>query len=173
MVRPQAAATKTQAPGARPPATPTRPQAAATRPQVPATPPRVPVGQQRAAYRPTQYQPSAPYYLPQEVRNHPGSQSVLRHRPSPYAYDSGYGYRNPGGVGKFEEYYPPGNQFQNGGHDPTVAASFEHGTPYNIQEQAMATNVGTNRYRALQQHLDNFGRPVGFYGFGLGLGGRF
>src|SRR5690349_4271563 len=49
--------------------------------------------------------------------------SIVHHYPYPYPNyyhnDDRAGFRNPGGVGRYMEYYPPGNQFQNeGGHDP-------------------------------------------------------
>ena len=42
-----------------------------------------------------------------------GQRSLLR-RTDPYPTgDDQWGYRNPGNVGRFKEYYPPGNRFQN------------------------------------------------------------
>jgi hypothetical protein len=199
-VRPQIAAPRSQATMVRPPATAPRPQVTAAQPQATAPRPAATVARpqptaprtqamaprtqatttarppaanapQRSAFRPTQLQPYSDYYLPEESRNHPGAQSILRHRTPSYPSQMAFGFRNPGGVGRYEEFYPPGNVFQNGGHDPTPLARFDSGGPgYNIQEQAMATQVGTNRYHALQQHLDNFGRPIRFWGFGWGFG---
>jgi hypothetical protein len=162
-----------------PPPPPTKPQA---KPQTKARqnpPPRVqgaPAAspnqvQSRTVYRPTVYQP--PLYGSPEYVNHPGYRSVLRHYP--YASsDYTYGFRNPGGVGRFEEYYPPGNTFVNGGRDPVSAmhAGFDQGLPVgSIEQQAMAYNAGTARYSALQQHMDNFARPMGYWGlWGGGVG---
>ena len=57
--------------------------------------------------------------------------SVVHHNPYPYPNyyenDATAGFRNPGGVGRFREYYPANNQFQSGGHDPTVVAKFAQG----------------------------------------------
>src|SRR6266705_1971183 len=41
----------------------------------------------------------------------PGERSVLRAPRNPY--HTTYGWRNPGGVGRRAEYYPPGDRFQN------------------------------------------------------------
>lgn len=151
------------------PPTPVRRQ-----PQTPGVgqPPRTNRGPQtRSAYRPTQYHqgdPSSYGGYPYDP-NHPGHGSVLRN----YGTDPNatWGFRNPGGVGKFGEYYPPGNRFQNGGRDPVAKAGFDQNIPVgSIQEQAMATQVGTQRYSVMQQHMDNFARPMGFYGF-YGFGG--
>ena len=127
--------------------------------------------QSRSAYRPTQYSPGDPgSYGGASDPNHPGNRSVLRDYNS--SRDANWGFRNPGGVGKFAEYYPPNNQFQNGGRDPVAHAGFDQNIPVgSIQEQAMATQVGTQRYSAMQQHMDNFARPMGFYGFYGGGGG--
>jgi hypothetical protein len=127
------------------------------------------------AYRPvvpTQFV-AQPYGTP-GYQYHPGYRSVLR-QPR-YSYnENNYGVRNPGGVGRYAEYYPPGDMFQNGGHDPTPRAGFDQNLPVgSIDQQAMATQVGTQKYSVMQQHLDNFSRPLGFYGFGgFGLGGPF
>ena len=60
-------------------------------------------------------------YYPQQRR------SIVHHYPYPYPgyynNDETAGFRNPGGVGKFAEYYPPGNQFQVQG-DPVRVAQF-------------------------------------------------
>jgi hypothetical protein len=128
--------------------------------------------QTRTAYRPTQYQQTyqgTPYGSPDHYV-HPGNQSVLRRQPV-VANEYSYGFRNPGGVGRMEEYYPPYNQFQNGGHDPTVRAGFNQGLPTgSVEEQAMAYNAGTARYQAYQNSIDTYARPLGGYGFGYGFG---
>jgi hypothetical protein len=149
-----------------PPPNPANPQTKAR--QNP--PPRVQQGtpaknapqtQNRAVYKPTQYQRPSP--------SQPGT--VLRHYPYSASSEYSYGFRNPGGVGRFEEYYPPGNSFQNGGRDPVSVAGFDKNIPVgSIDEQAMAYNAGTARYSAIQQHMDNFARPMGGFGWGYGLG---
>lgn len=153
-------------------------------PQAPRTataPAAVPPGQAqpaapqtRAAYRPTQYvAPSYPsntqaYFGTEASHFHPSNRSVVRQYPH-YTSEYTYGYRNPGGVGRYSEYYPPNDQFQNGGRDPVAHPGFDQNIPVgSISEQAMATSVGVSRYNAMQQHMDNFARPMG-YGFGFGM----
>jgi len=98
---------------------------------------------------------------------------VLRHDPWPYAPAAGnsdYGYRNPGGVGRHSEYYPPGDRFQN--NSPrAVTAQIGNGGQPDRQEQLQSYNSGTARYNALQSHIDRYAHPFGFgYGFGMGYG---
>jgi len=101
--------------------------------------------------------------------------SVVQHYPYPYpgAYhgDARGGFRNPGGVGRYSEYYPPGNRFQSGGTDPVKVAKFDQGggAP-DRQEQIQAYNAGTARYNAIQQHIDRYGSRM-FFGYGFGMGG--
>lgn len=150
-----------QVPPPAPPRTGQRPAA-----QRPATRPQT---QNRTVYRPTQYQygyPPSMYGSP-DYPTHPGYRSILR-QPPPYpASEYSYGFRNPGGIGRYEEFYPPGDVFQNGGRDPVPIAGFNRGIPgRSQQEQAMAVQTGVSRYGVMQQHLDNFARPLGFYGYG-------
>lgn len=101
--------------------------------------------------------------------------SVVHHYPYPYpgAYhgDETGGFRNPGGVGRYAEYYPPGNRFQEN-NDPVTRAKFDQGggAP-NRQEQIEAYNAGTARYNAIQRHIDRYGSGRMYYGFGFGMGG--
>jgi hypothetical protein len=101
--------------------------------------------------------------------------SVVHHNPYPYPNyyenDETAGFRNPGGVGRYREYYPPGNQFQLGRErDPTVVAKFDQGggAP-DRAEQLQAEALGIARYNSIQGHIDNYARP--FFGFGYGVGG--
>jgi hypothetical protein len=134
--------------------------------------PRAPQGapaqtQSRTAYRPNQYQ----YQQVPAGANSAAPRSVLHHYPYYGSNDYSYGFRNPGGVGRYEEYYPPGNSFATTGRDPVTRAGFDQGLPVgSVEEQAMATNTGTARYSAFQQHMDNFSRPMGGWGWGFGLG---
>src|SRR4051812_44610595 len=54
--------------------------------------------------------------------------SIVHHYPYPYPEyyhgDQSAGFRNPGGQGRFLEYYPPGNRFQESG-DPVRVARFD------------------------------------------------
>jgi hypothetical protein len=84
--------------------------------------------------------------------------------------DSDYGFRNPGGIGRYSEYYPPGNQFQSG-RDPVRVASFDNGpASHSFQSQMQAQMVGNARTRTLNQHIDNYSSPMRF-GWGFGFGG--
>lgn len=101
--------------------------------------------------------------------------SVVQHYQYPYpgAYhgDATGGFRNPGGVGRYKEYYPPGDRFQSGGEDPVKVAKFDQGggAP-DRQEQIEAYNAGTARYNAIQQHIDRYGSRM-YFGYGFGMGG--
>jgi len=144
-----------EAPAPKPPS----PVPALRRQAAPLPPPPAPQQQRRTAYRPAQYQ--------QDFRNHPANRSILRNGPTYSSTEYSWGFRNPGGVGRFEEYYPPGDVFQYGGRDPVPRAGFDQGTGVgSVSQQAVAVQTGTQRYSVMQQHLDNFSRPLGFYGYG-------
>ena len=90
--------------------------------------------------------------------------------PPPVDPDAVYGFRNPGGVGRMREFYPPGNVFERG-DDRVRTARFDNGpTATSRQYQMMAQQVGNQRTRTLYSHIDTYGRPLNF-GFGYGLGG--
>jgi hypothetical protein len=100
---------------------------------------------------------------------------VVHHNPYPYPNfyesDETAGFRNPGGVGRFREYYPAGNQFQLGHEqDPVRVARFDQGggAP-DRAEQLQAEALGIAKYNAIQGHIDNYARP--YMGFGFGVGG--
>jgi hypothetical protein len=101
------------------------------------------------------------------------SRSVIRHNPWPYPpspRNADYGFRNPGGVGRNAEYYPPGDRFQNDS-PRNITAQIGNGGQPDRAEQIAAYNAGTARYRALQSHMDRYAHPFGFgYGFGMGYG---
>lgn len=110
-------------------------------------------------------------YYPQKRR------SIIHHYPYPYpgyySSDDTAGFRNPGGVGKYAEYYPPGNQFQTQG-DPVRVAQFGVGGGYPSRaEQMQAQQIGISRYNSIQNHIDNYARPAFGYGFGVGGFGGF
>ncbi len=95
--------------------------------------------------------------------------SIVHHYPYPYpSYyhgDQSAGYRNPGSQGRYLEYYPPGNQFQEN-NDPVRPARFDTGFG-NRSEQLASQQVGIARYNSIQGHIDNYSRPmmgVGFFG---------
>lgn len=92
--------------------------------------------------------------------------------------DDDYGFRNPGGVGRMNEFYPPGNKFENGGRDPVKVAQFGSGSPaLSNESQMQAQRIGIARSRELHEHIDRYSRPMGGwgygYGFGYGFGARF
>ena len=99
----------------------------------------------------------------------PARKSIVHHYPYPYpSYyhgDQSAGYRNPGHQGRYLEYYPPGNQFQEN-KDPVRPARFD--TSFgNRSEQLASQQVGISRYNSIQGHIDNYARPmmgVGFFG---------
>ncbi len=91
-------------------------------------------------------------------------------QPTPTDPDAEYGFRNPGGVGRMKEFYPPGNTFEKG-RDPVKAASFDNGpSATSRQSQFQAQMVGNARTATLNNHIDNYARPIGS-GFGFGFGG--
>jgi hypothetical protein len=102
--------------------------------------------------------------------------SIVHHYPYPYPgyyhYEETAGFRNPGNVGRHAEYYYPGEQFQVQG-DPVKVAQFGVGGYPSRSEQLAAQQVGISRYNSIQQHIDNYARPVWGYGFGVGGFGGF
>lgn len=84
---------------------------------------------------------------------------------------SSAGYRNPGGVGRYLEYYPPGNEFQ-AERSPVRVARFGQGGVPDRDAQRAAQEVGIQRSNAIQGHIDSYARPYG-YGFGFGAFGGF
>jgi hypothetical protein len=95
--------------------------------------------------------------------------SIVHHYPYPYPEyyqsDQTAGFRNPGGGGRYLEYYPPGNQFQVQG-DPVKPAQFDTGYG-NRSEQLASQQIGIQRENAIMNHIDRYARPafgVGFFG---------
>jgi hypothetical protein len=99
--------------------------------------------------------------------------SIVHHYPYPYPDyyhgDQSAGFRNPGGVGRYLEYYPAGNHFQEEG-DPVRVAKFDQGggAP-DRAEQLAAQQIGIQRYNSIQNHIDSYARP--YIGFGAGYFG--
>lgn len=112
---------------------------------------------------------------PQAYYRH-ARRSIVHHYPYPYPgyynNDATAGFRNPGGVGRHAEYYPPGDQFQVQG-DPTRVARFGVGGYPSRSEQLAAQQVGISRYNSIQRHIDNYAMPRFGYGFGVGGFGGF
>jgi hypothetical protein len=86
------------------------------------------------------------------------------------------GFRNPGGVGRMNLWYPAGNRFSNDtGRDPVRPATFfspGSGIP-TMSEMIAGQQVGVQKYNAIQQHIDRYGWPYGGMGFGLGFYGGY
>jgi hypothetical protein len=96
--------------------------------------------------------------------------SILAHRDWSYRSNDTYGFRNPGGVGRVAEYYPPGDRFQNEAPRHITAQIGNGGQP-DRNEQLQAQQIGIQRYNALQSHIDRYGAPFGYgYGFGMYYG---
>jgi len=118
---------------------------------------------------PDHVRPQADY--PQKRR------SIVQHYPYPYpGYyhgDDSAGFRNPGHVGRYAEYYPDGDgpsQLEREGVPaaPPVA-QFDTNPDTNYQSQMRASQIGIQRYNSIQGHIDNMARPT--FGFGFGVGG--
>lgn len=92
------------------------------------------------------------------------------HQPS-HSRDGEYGFRNPGGVGRYEEFYPPGNTFESGGTGPTRVARFDNGNDSTSRSmQLQSQSIGNARTQTLNQQIDSLARPIGL-GYGYGFGG--
>ena len=115
---------------------------------------------------------SVPDYIRPQAHQPQRRRSIIHHYPYPYpgAYyaDETAGFRNPGGVGRYSEYYPPGDRFQVEG-DPVRVAQFGVGGYPSQAEQRAAQQVGISRYNSIQRHIDNYAMPR--YGYGFGMGG--
>lgn len=115
---------------------------------------------------------SVPNYVRPQAHQSQRRRSIIHHYPYPYpgAYytDETAGFRNPGGVGRYAEYYPPGDHFQVEG-DPVRVAQFGVGGYPSQAEQRAAQQVGISRNNSLQQHIDRYAMPA--YGYGFGMGG--
>jgi len=100
--------------------------------------------------------------------------SIVHHYPYPYpGYyhgDQSAGFRNPGGTGRYLEYYPAGNQFQvNPAQDAVKVATFGGGGVPDRNEQLAAQQIGIQRYNAIQGHIDRMAQP--YMGYGVGFFG--
>ncbi len=106
-------------------------------------------------------------YAPQRRR------SIVQHYAYPYPgyynSDQTAGFRNPGGVGRYAEYYPPGDRFQVE-NDPVRVAQFGVGGYPSRAEQMQAQQIGISRYNSIQRHIDNYAMPRFVYGMGFGVG---
>ena len=70
------------------------------------------------------------------------------------------GFRNPGGVGRRNEYYPAGDRFQNPGRGAQRTPNFGQVPDYAARPAQMdVQRTGIARVRALDRHIDAYGRP--------------
>ncbi|WP_422926193.1 hypothetical protein [Singulisphaera sp. PoT] len=106
--------------------------------------------------------------------------SIVHHYPYPYPgyyhSDRNAGWRNPGGVGRYGDYYPAGDRFQandNVERDPVSPATFGNGGIPSRDEQLQAQQIGVQKDRVMQDHIDNYARPYYGYGFGVGYFGGY
>ncbi len=110
-------------------------------------------------------------YMPSYSSGHRYWSRTAPSRP-PQNPDSEFGYRNPGGVGRVAEFYPPNNQFANGGRNPVVAAQFGSGSPdLSRSAQMEAQRIGIQKTNSLNSQIESLARPFGGWGFGGGMGG--
>ena len=92
--------------------------------------------------------------------------------PGHYQGDQTAGFRNPGGVGRYREYYPAGEEFNDGGDDPVRVASFDRGGgDPDRAEQHQAEQSGIQRQNSIQNHIDSYARP--YVGYGVGVFGGY
>jgi hypothetical protein len=118
-----------------------------------------------------------PGYIKPQAHQRQHRRSIVHHYSYPYPgyyYGDDYaGFRNPGGVGRSAEYYPPGNRFQVE-RDPVQAARFDQGggAP-DRAEQLAAQSIGIARANSIQGHIDRYAMPYFGYGFGVGGFGGF
>jgi hypothetical protein len=111
--------------------------------------------------------------------------SIVRHNPLPPAtsYRSYYpyqnrtsstngerGFANPGGVGRYAEYYNENTPRSQVDQHPVPVARFDSGGGPTRADQVAAVQVGQQRARNIQDNINVYGRPYGAYGAGFGYG---
>jgi hypothetical protein len=80
-------------------------------------------------------------------------------------------FANPGGVGRYSEYYTPNTpMWGHPGSSIHPAAGFGRGGGPTRQDQIEALRVGQYRTQNIQNNINAYGRPIGF-GIGFGFGG--
>jgi hypothetical protein len=117
-------------------------------------------------FPPIQTDPRAPDYY------EPAHRTVVRPRRLPERDANGYGFRNPGGVGRYDEYLPPAGDMSviNPAKPMRMAVSGGTNFPVSRQEQIMMRNAGTAQAGMLNSQMGMYARPFGFGGFGYGGG---
>ena len=111
-------------------------------------------------------------YMPYSSGHIYRSRTAPRQQPQQSNASDSYGFRNPGGVGRMNEFYPPGNQFPGGDHDQVSAAKFGSGSPdLSRGMQMQAERIGIAKTNSLNRQIEAYSRPARGFGFGLGFGG--
>ena len=108
--------------------------------------------------------------------------TILRQNPSPRStsyranppYQSGpsstRGFSNPGGVGRYAEYYTANTPNSQVDLHPQPTGRFDFGGGPDRSQQIAAAQAGQQRARNIQDNINAYGRPYGAYGAGLGYG---
>jgi len=110
-------------------------------------------------------------YMPAYSTRYQYRSRTSPHQPMNQNPDGEYGYRNPGGLGRMQEFYPPGNTFESRGADPVRVAKFDNGNDATSRSmQLQSQMVGNARTQTLNQQIDALARPLGS-GYGFGFGG--
>lgn len=179
--QPKPSATAAQAPkaSAAPPAaggSPFKTAQPAQKPRAAANPAVRPKTDNRVNMRPAVYKPNPFPPIPTDPRSpdyyEPAHRTVVRPRRLPERDANGYGFRNPGGVGRYDEYLPPAGDMSviNPAKPMRMAVSGGTNFPVSRQEQIMMRNAGTAQAGMLNSQMGMYARPFGFGGFGYGGG---
>ncbi len=79
-------------------------------------------------------------------------------------------FANPGGVGRYAEYYTANTPTSQLDLHAMPQARFDRGGGPNRAEQIAAFRAGQMRTRNIQNNINAYGRPYGAYGAGFGFG---
>ena len=79
-------------------------------------------------------------------------------------------FANPGGVGRYAEYYTANTPTSQVDLLPRSLARFDRGGGPDRAEQIAAFQAGQFRARNIQDNINAYGRPYGAYGAGFGFG---
>jgi hypothetical protein len=79
-------------------------------------------------------------------------------------------FANPGGVGRYSEYYTANTPTSQVDLHPVRVAGFDQGGGPNRAEQIAAFRAGQVRAANIQNNINAYGRPYGAFGAGFGFG---
>ncbi|WP_435009242.1 hypothetical protein P12x_000491 [Tundrisphaera lichenicola] len=106
--------------------------------------------------------------------------TILRQKPRASAYRSYYqgrtssqgesGFSNPGGVGRYAEFYGPNTPTSQVDMHPNPVPRFDNVAGISRADQINAAQVGQMRARNIQDNINAYGRPYGAFGAGFGYG---